>query len=98
MEKNTILLDLKEYDKLRDFKKNIEQNKTLKVHYCYNDNYKEIYNWTILTTEEAIKEILKDNKTLKEALEHKKDIDLEDVKKMSIWKFLKWRKSFSNVI
>jgi len=59
MDKNTILLDLIDYNRLRDFRSKIEDGYSIKIR--GGCSY-----FTILTTEEAIKEIADENKKLYE--------------------------------
>ena len=98
MDKNTIVLDLEEYNKLRDFKEAIEKGNSF---FVYSGNYN---GYKVVTTDEAVKQLIKinnDNNEQKNKLVQQlyncqhpesKVFTIEDVKTMSIWKFLKWRK------
>ena len=101
MEKNTVLLDLKTYNRLRDFHTEVTKGKI--PSYVLMDTARWCQHF--YTKDEAIKNLMNDN----EAMETKIDSlqteiaklkypervkpDLKDVKKMSIWQFIKWRKS-----
>lgn len=94
MEKDTVLLDVEKYNELRDFKKKIEEGYTLTI--AYSSYYTD--RWYI-TTAKAVEEVVNANKELQKQIEDlksgntKKDLPISEIKKMSIWKFLKWRKS-----
>jgi len=82
MEKDTVVLNIRDYNELRDFKQYIEKNYTLKVsnfHYSRIDTY--------ITKDEAVKEVVD---KLNEATVKLKEID--DIKNMSYWEFRKWKK------
>jgi hypothetical protein len=91
MEKDTVLLDVKKYNELRDFKQKIEEGKTIVIFSGWN-----YYRKDFITTEKAVEEIAEANKLLQkenEELRKTKEITLNDIKKMSYWEFRKWRKS-----
>ena len=93
MKKNTVLLAVKKYNELRDFKQKIEESKTLVIVSGYNFLEKEF-----ISTEEAVEKIAEANKILqKENKDLRSDnlrgITINDIKKMSYWEFRKWRKS-----
>jgi len=86
MEANTVILDLEEYIKLREFKENIEKGLVpVKTYYngipwCY----------TYISKDEALNMLAKDNKTLQqEIIKMKKE---RKVRK-SLWQFFKWKRS-----
>ena len=98
METNTVLLSLKDYNELRDFEKKISEgyievygNCGLRIHYTTKDG--------------AIKEIATYNKDLKDRAEELEgkisrlkypkmfNPTNDDVKKMSIWQFIKWKRN-----
>lgn len=108
MEANTVILSLSEYNSLRDFRENQKKNKTcLIVGYdpqlwCgYTPRY------TYITSDMAVEQIAKKNTELLDEVvklknkiyelenPQRKEPTLEDIKKMSIWKFMKWRKTIS---
>ena len=108
MEANTVILSLPEYNALRDFKENIEKGNTFRtIEYSTNSymSQSSIIIPLFVTTDEAVKEIARQNDTLSKELAKvsaeiyelknpkPKDLTLKDVKKMSIWKFLKWRRN-----
>mgnify|MGYP006291330887 CR=1 FL=1 len=98
MEKNTVILNVEDYNELRDFKKKIEEGYTYKIvrHYWNDIEY--------LSTEDAVKEIhdeylsvYKQNEELKkENQELKKDIlndnDINNILNMNWWGFKKLKK------
>lgn len=93
MEPNTILLDVEKYNELRDFKLNIEKGNTL---YVYN-NYGH-YGAHFITESEAVEKLTKHIKELDDIIDElknpkTKEIDIREIKRMSIFEFLKWRKS-----
>lgn len=109
MDKNTVTLGLEEYNKLRDFKKEIENGKTLVIlHYPQPYGpYTKFYTENEIITElsEQYKELQAENKQfqdnikeLKENIEQietikPKEISIDDVKKMTCREFRKWRRS-----
>ena len=91
MEINTVILSVEEYNKLRDFKINIENGNTFSVLRDRFSSYDQF-----ITTNEAVKEVLKINEEMAyELLNH--DVtringkNVLDVSKMSIWEFIKWK-------
>jgi len=90
METNTVILSVEEYNKLRDFKINIEKGNT----YSILRNMYSVYD-NFITTDEAVKEVLKINKELAENQIQNVDTingkNILDVSKMSIWEFIKWK-------
>ena len=98
METNTVNLNLRTYNRLRDFEKNMQENNTIKIDNYYSDNdYKQ--NW-YYSQSEMVKGIEKANKTLADKISdlerqlsgEPKKITIKNVKGMSIWQFIKWRK------
>ena len=93
METNTVLLDVKTYNGLRDFKREIEEGKTLRIQ---GHGY---YSQEFVTTEKAIEIIAELNQSLSKEIERLRNINkpkettFEDIKQMSYWEFRKWRKS-----
>ncbi len=100
MENNQVTLNLKDYNKLRDFKTEIEKGNTL--HSWESNTWGDGYVW--VTADEAVKCIINENKNaakeikkLKEQiwdLKHpeSKKITIKDIEKMSVWEFIKWRR------
>jgi len=72
MEKDTVLLAVEKYNELRDFKKGIEEGKTLVIISGWN-----CYKQTFITTEKALEEIAEANKLLQ-----KENEDLRNVNKL----------------
>lgn len=94
MEKDTVLLAVEKYNELRDFKQKIEEGYTLII---ASDNY--YYDRRFITTDKAIEEVVSANKELQKQIEDlrngnsKKELPISEIKRMSIWQFLKWRKT-----
>jgi hypothetical protein len=91
MEKDTVLLDVEKYNELRDFKKQMQEGKTLVI-----TDTRWTYRKEFVTESEAVKEIANDNAILQKEIERlttPKEITINDLKKMSYWEFRKWRKS-----
>lgn len=94
MKKDTVLLAVEKYNELRDFKKEVEEGKTIVIVSGWN-----YYNKKFITTEKAVEQIAEANKLLQKENENlrntnkPKEITLNDIKKMSYWEFRKWRKS-----
>lgn len=92
MENNTVTLSLELYNELRDFKENIDNNHVIIIS---SNNYSFSSRRVIITTNEAIEEISKTNKDLQELIDTEKRYNtnqINEIKKMSLWEFLKWRK------
>ena len=97
MEKDTVLLSVNEYNRLRDFRIEIERGNTLLIHgsqFSYGEKF--------ISTGEALKEISRLNESLKEnyqreckrlqdLVDGKKTIEISNIKEMSIWQFIKWK-------
>ena len=101
MEKDTVVLNIRDYNELRDFKQYIEKNYTLKVssfHYSRIDTY--------ITKDEAVKEVVdklneatvkfkeveaqlidKIRELQKNSCKVEKEITIDDIKNMSYWEF-----------
>lgn len=98
MEKDTVLLDVETYNELRDFKKEIEDGNTYRLEFGMWHN-----SLRFISTDEALKEmhqiLEKMNQTLEtknkilEELKNssKKESSTEEIKTMSLWKFIKWK-------
>lgn len=102
MDKNTILLDVNNYNELRDFKNKIENGDFLvSVKIFRNGSHIQTYKTQIYTKETTIKMLTDDNEVLRKEIDNlidqlnpkQKEISLEDIKKMSYWEFRKWKKS-----
>lgn len=71
-EKNTVILDLVQYNELREFKEQIEKNNVAVIPCGANYNgCGASYNFTkkFITTDEAVKEISKENENLLKIIE-----------------------------
>jgi len=88
MAKDTVTLSIEEYNRLRDFETDIKEGKVL----LYSSGFFDDKVW-IYTKEDAISFLLEENKSLgNEIDELRKEKTPSQLKKMSIWQFLKWRK------
>ena len=99
METNTVNLNLKTYNRLRDFEKNMIENNTININwYDSNDEYR--HGWYFSQSEVA-KSFADKNQSLvakineleKQLAGEPKEIMLKDVKTMSIWQFIKWKRN-----
>lgn len=89
MAKDTVTLSIEEYNRLRDFERDIKEEKVL----LYSSGFCGDKLW-IYTKEDAINFLLEENKGLgNEIDELMKEKTPSQLKKMNIWEFLKWRKS-----
>ena len=107
MEKNTVLLELKEYDKMKTLNDEVFKYGKIYVegHGLFQGEYQRYY----FTKDEAVKDIAQANIDLKRdyeilhsqnfklrmKLEDKckpREITLEQVKKMNYWEFIKWKR------
>lgn len=102
MEANTVILNLGDYNSLRDFRDEMEKGHTYYVieytGYCeYTNTYR------FVSTDEAVRIISEFNEKLQKRISDlqieiydlknpKKEITIEQIKKMSLWQFLKWRR------
>ena len=103
MNTNEVTLSLATYNTLRDFQRDTIKENTLKISRNYSDYYRDVCDYEIWTQDKAVKELGEANKSLtrtildlEAALTKSKIVTpelVEDLKRMSIWKFLKWRKS-----
>lgn len=92
---NTVTIDLKEYDRLRNLEKLFHDEHNYIM--CYNEEYAPYrYKYYSKNTDQMIS-YLKDknkkyddtNKDLKIALRKSEDLKKEELKNMSIWEFIK---------
>jgi hypothetical protein len=106
MDTNTVVLNLNDYNQLREFKEKMEEGHTYKLTQpstsiftymgtCYSPT-------TYVTTDLAVIELLERNKDLSEINERlsaecymlkSQNRQLTKIKEMSIWEFIKWRKT-----
>jgi len=92
MEKDTVLLNVNDYNKLRDFKKEVESGNT------YMINHNEWGTSTVfIGTNEVLEEMDKQlKKAEKENYElknpHTKQPSIEEFRNMSWWQFRKWKR------
>ena len=87
MTKNTVLLNLENYNELRDFYNGINEGKFVTVDSYYSRIYYYEEKEVLETLKTKIGKLEKELKTFKKPNE--KTID--DVKEMSLLQFLKWR-------
>jgi len=109
MEKNTVLLDLSEYNRFRDLEKDIKESKTKTIIYTYEPNCWVYSKREVFSTDKAVIVVSLENDMLKTRIEElltsyntisnelntsitNNNRKIQDIKEMSIWKFLKWRK------
>ncbi len=89
METNTVLLPVEEYNRLRDFYNGIEDGKFVSVRWWPNGSVYYVSEKDVLINlKDQIEKLEKELKSFTDPDE--KSID--DVKGMSIWQFIKWRK------
>lgn len=86
MAKDTVTLSIEEYNRLRDFEIEIKSGKVLSIARGFG-TYVNFY-----TEDKIIEDLVKDNNELRDILWYKGKT-VYDVSRMSIWQFLKWRKS-----
>lgn len=104
MESNTVILNLQEYNALRDFRENLEKNNTHRILSYYETWCGRTDVTVYISSDKAVKDIAEQNHSLEKhinnlvakiyELEHPTDpiITIEDVKRMSVWKFLRWKR------
>lgn len=105
MEKNVVVLELAKYQELIDFKREIESGKVIKIYYDNRYNPHQYLNIDDVVSEitDINNELMNTNKILRRKLdEYNEDlsktnikhlVELDRLKKMTIWGFIKWRKS-----
>lgn len=105
MEKNVVVLELAKYQELIDFKREIESGKVVKIYHDHRYNPREYCNIDDVVSEitDINNELMDTNKILRRKLDeynadlHEKDmkhlVELDRLKKMTIWGFIKWCKS-----
>ncbi|WP_159522919.1 hypothetical protein [Sunxiuqinia indica] len=102
MDKNTVLLSVEDYNALRDFKKEITDGNVLVEYYSFGFGVSSRTRY--YTNDEVAKELHKKNDNLKNKikdLENRikdlenpkpKETTIDEIKKMSVWQFLKWKR------
>jgi hypothetical protein len=111
METNTVVLNLWDYNELREFKEKMKEGYTYKLNQPYSTqsavwtaNHGIFQPAMYITTDLALKELLERNDKItainselyKECIDLKNNhpnINIGELKKMSIWEFIKWRKT-----
>lgn len=109
MKKDTVLLSLEAYNELRDFKKEVEESRKESKFAVIEERrdgilcggYTRKYyteNEAVLDFESKNKDFESKNKELESKIEkagikEPVEISINDLKKMSYWKFRKWRNS-----
>ena len=87
----TVTISIKEFDDLRTFRNTIEKDGAIRLYVGYSgEEYFFFYS-----KDDGLKLAADLNESLYKELEELKklpNLELEDIKKMSIWQFLKWRK------
>lgn len=102
MEANTVILNLGDYNSLRDFKEGMEKGYTYYVedHSIY---YGSTISYRFVSTDGAVKMLSEMNQNLTTRISDlqneicnlnnpEKEVTIEQIKKMSLWEFLKWRR------
>jgi len=90
MQENTVLLNVEKYNRLRDFYIGIKEDKFVGIDSYDGSVYYPKEKHIIKTLDDRIKSLEKELIGYKHPVKSKtKTID--DVKKMSLWQFLKWR-------
>lgn len=88
MEANTVLLSLKEYNELRDFKYEIDKGHTYRIYY----NGYSPFNY-MSTKEEAVVDLIRINESLSaeiSTLEKEDKVLNFKIKQMSFWQLFKY--------
>lgn len=102
MKKDTVLLSLEAYNELRDFKKEVEESRKESKFAVIEERRDGIlcggYTRKYYTENEAVLDFESKNKELESKIEkagikEPVEISINDLKKMSYWKFRKWRNS-----
>lgn len=109
METNTVVLNLNDYNQLREFKEKMEEGNTYKLPQPYvygNGQYfmgQSYPSTTYITTDEVVTELLEKNKQLsaindglandRNRLKFENDSINSKFAKMSIWEFMRWKKA-----
>ena len=91
METNTVVLDIKEYNSLRDFRENVKEGKTFTEYRHYSSGYSVV----VYGKEDSVKELMSTIESLREDVKGLKDDKYkttDQIKRMSIFQFIKWRK------
>lgn len=95
MKENTVKLKLADYNELMDFKRDIENNNTFVLYESIlSGNYTKI-----ISNDESVKMLAKINFQLRKNIDDlpmlhlEKERQLVKLKHMSIWQFIKWRKT-----
>jgi len=108
MEPNAVVLTLSDYNELREFKEKMEEGHTYKLTQPYIQSSIWLSYYTIpapvkyITTDMAVRELLDRNDKLSfinDELNNEINrlnnirFDIRELKRMSIWEFIKWRKT-----
>lgn len=106
MVENTVVLNIREYNRLRDFYKNIEEGRVFITSTSYCEFTGQYSTEKYLTNEKVAIELTEKNEELinqtvdlRHTIANLKDrkgitineTTIDDVKEMSLWQFLKWR-------
>ena len=108
METNTVVLSLSDYNELREFKEKMEEGNTYMSPQPHThssvwiNHYGLIPSAKYITTDMAVRELLDRNDKLSainEELANKYHLsnnsrpNIGELKRMSIWEFIRWRKT-----
>lgn len=94
MKQNTIILNVDDYNEMRDFNKNIKKNNLVRVSWGWADAIvSEIY-----TKDEAVIKLTETNIKLAEEINKLKypvqqELSINKIKQMSWWEFRKWKRN-----
>jgi len=87
MTENTVLLNVEEYNRLRDFWNGLEEGKFVSIDYYHN----RVYYMKETEVLEKLKDRIAEQKKELNSYKKPNEKTVEDVKKMSLWQFVKWR-------
>lgn len=93
MEKNTVILSVKDYNEMRDFQDAIKQNNAVGVFWGWDDEFESC----IYSKDEALLKVSEANLRLKDKIKQLENpegiqLSIEEIKKLSWLEFRKWKK------
>lgn len=95
MKENIVSLSLKEYNELRDFKKEVEENRAKSKYAVISNTFRSgLCNNIEIVKYYAQEEVILDFENKIRELKYKlemKDVEIENFKKMSYWEILKFK-------
>ena len=94
MRKNTVTLDIEDYNEMRDFNNDIQENH---FHHYYRGFFGR--EATLYTLDDVVDDVIKcneyvslENKVLTRQLKELEDKTLNKFKEMSLWQFRNWKR------